>query len=88
MLQPAQDSARISDELRTFSPAGETAQNAITCPPIAPGSKEAFGSAIEKSPRTGAPLRNRTVDLLLTLDCQAVPVTAVQSLNRPDTGWH
>src|SRR5262249_29515482 len=29
----------------------------------------------------GAPLRNRTVDLLLTIDNQSVPVTAVEPLN-------
>ena len=30
----------------------------------------------------GAPLRNRTVDLLLTMDHQKVPVSAVEALNR------
>src|ERR1035437_6261192 len=35
----------------------------------------------------GAPLRNRTVDLLLTMDGQAVPVTAVYPRPRRDRGW-
>jgi hypothetical protein len=30
----------------------------------------------------GAPLRNRTVDLLLTMDHQTVPVSAVEALSR------
>ena len=30
----------------------------------------------------GAPLRNRTVDLLLTMDHQTVPVSAAEALNR------
>jgi hypothetical protein len=36
----------------------------------------------------GAPLRNRTVDLLLTMDHQSVPVTAAQALIRPNAGSH
>jgi hypothetical protein len=32
----------------------------------------------------GAPLRNRTVDLLLTMDHQTVPVSAVEALSRQD----
>jgi hypothetical protein len=36
----------------------------------------------------GAPLRNRTVDLLLTIDNQQVPVTAVEALNWPFAGSH
>jgi hypothetical protein len=35
----------------------------------------------------GAPLRNRTVDLLLTMDRQKVAASAVCLLNRLDTGW-
>ena len=35
-----------------------------------------------------APLRNRTVDLLLTMDNQQVPVTAAEPLNWPDAGSH
>ena len=31
----------------------------------------------------GAPLRNRTVDLLLTMDHQTVPVSAAEALNSP-----
>jgi hypothetical protein len=34
----------------------------------------------------GAPLRNRTVDLLLTIDKQCVAVTAAEALSRPDAG--
>jgi hypothetical protein len=30
----------------------------------------------------GAPLRNRTVDLLLTMDHRTVPVSAAEPLNR------
>jgi hypothetical protein len=35
-----------------------------------------------------APLRNRTVDLLLTIDNQSVPVTAVEPLNCSNAGSH
>ena len=38
---------------------------------------------IEKRPDLRAPLRNRTVDLLLTIDNQPVPVTAAAALNWP-----
>jgi hypothetical protein len=34
----------------------------------------------------GAPLRNRTVDLLLTIDRQAVPVSVAEALSRPYAG--
>jgi hypothetical protein len=33
-----------------------------------------------------APLRNRTVDLLLTIDTQQVPLIAVEALNWADAG--
>jgi len=36
----------------------------------------------EKRSQPGAPLRNRTVDLLLTMDHQTVPASAVESLSR------
>jgi hypothetical protein len=39
-------------------------------------------------PSIGAPLRNRTVDLLLTIDNQHVPGTAAEPLNWPDAGSH
>jgi hypothetical protein len=36
----------------------------------------------EKRSQAGAPLRNRTVDLLLTMDHQTVPVSAAEALSR------
>ena len=39
--------------------------------PLAAG--EVLGSMLEKSSRPGAPLRNRTVDLLLTMNTRQVP---------------
>jgi hypothetical protein len=36
----------------------------------------------------GAPLRNRTVDLLLTIDNQHVPVTAIDALNCSNASSH
>jgi hypothetical protein len=46
---------------------------------------EVLGSKFEKSSQPGAPLRNRTVDLLLTMANQSVAVTAAGALNWADT---
>ena len=43
--------------------------------PLAAG--EVLGSMLEKSSRPGAPLRNRTVDLLLTTNHRQVPLAQV-----------
>jgi hypothetical protein len=45
-------------------------------------------STIEKGMWPGAPLRNRTVDLLLTMGNQHLPVTAIEPLTCPDAGSH
>jgi hypothetical protein len=37
---------------------------------------------------SGAPLRNRTVDLLLTMDHQTVPVSATEALSRQNASSH
>ena len=47
--------------------------------------KEVLGSTFEKCSQPGAPLRNRTVDLLLTMDHQTVPVSAAEALSRQNT---
>jgi hypothetical protein len=46
---------------------------------------EVLGSIFEKATQPGAPLRNRTVDLLLTMANQSVAVTAAGVLNWADT---
>ena len=44
--------------------------------------KEVLGFMFEKFSQPGAPLRNRTVDLLLTMDHQTGPVSAAEPLSR------
>src|SRR6266568_3366510 len=47
------------------------------------------GMHARKTPLTcAASLRNRTVDLLLTMDTQCVAVTAAEALSRPYAGSH
>ena len=55
---------------------------AAFCHSNATQTKEVHGSIFEKLSQPGAPLRNRTVDLLLTMDHQTVPVSAVEALSR------
>jgi hypothetical protein len=47
--------------------------------------KEVLGFMFERCSQPGAPLRNRTVDLLLTMDHQTVPVSAAEALSRQNT---
>src|SRR5580698_5919626 len=51
--------------------------------PLAVG--QVLGHRFENSPQPGAPLRNRTVDLLFTMANQSVAVTAAGVLNWADT---
>ena len=57
-----------------------------SAPESASDATEVTGLMFEYSSRPGASLRNRTVDLLLTIDRQEVAQLAVQALSRQNAG--
>jgi hypothetical protein len=54
--------------------------------PLAAG--QVLGSVLEKSQRPRAPLRNRTVDLLLTMNPRKVPLPQVVPVDQGKTRAH
>ncbi len=58
------------------------------CHSNATQSKEVLGSTFEKRSQPGAPLRNRTVDLLLTMYRSAVPQPQAGRLTSANTSTH
>src|ERR1700721_1175045 len=72
---------RLRNPRAPLPPPGESTRSPETAPRLPPKGKQLFGCACEQASELGAPLRNRSVDLLLTMDRRWVAPPQVENLN-------